>query len=300
MDSREPYRPDADGFWVRNCASQRQSGNYDEANLDVLRDMQERHFWYRGRHRFVLSLFARATARHLYGVEGLRVIDLGCGCGGWAYYLQCRSPVTTSEMAVGDSSRKGLRTAAGLLGKSCRYYEVDLADLGWKERWDVVFLLDVLEHFEDDEKALREVRDALAPGGLAIVTVPALMSLWSAIDEAAGHHRRYNARELRLRASEVGFEVAGLRYFMFLLCPLLALRRRFLRSNTPLDAQAAQDLIRRTHGIPAAPVNELLAAMLLLETVIGTHVPFPWGSSLAAVLRKPAGRRAAPCFAKGT
>jgi SAM-dependent methyltransferase len=288
LDDVDPYRPDEEGIWVNGSAVPDADASYDDANLDVLRNMQERHFWYRGRHRFILALLKRAAGRYLADTRGLRAIDLGCGCGGWMQYLAQRAPGLVTEPALGDTSRKGLLEAAALLGETCRYYQIDITRLAWKSRWDVIFVLDVLEHIRKDDLALQELRRALVPGGLVLLTVPALMSLWSVNDEAAGHHRRYDAGGLRAAAEAAGYEVVDIRYFMFLLSPLLALQRRLLRSSRPPDPQTAHELIRRTHRIPPAPVNRCLAAVLAAEATIGTRVRFPWGSSLAAVLRNPA------------
>ena len=52
-------------------------------------------------------------------------------------------------------------------------------------------MLDVLEHIEDDAGALAAARDALAPGGRLLLTVPAMPCLWSRHDEANCHFRRY-------------------------------------------------------------------------------------------------------------
>jgi len=63
--------------------------------------------------------------------------------------------------------------------------------------YDVVLLLDVIEHLDDDVAGLRAARRCLRDEGLLVVAVPAYPSLWSAHDVALGHRRRYTAIELR-------------------------------------------------------------------------------------------------------
>src|SRR5258707_166587 len=77
---------------------------YDSRGFEVLRDMQSRHFWYRGRHRFLL----RAVKDALPAGGGLSGIDLGGGCGGWLVYLQQRLPGKFAQLALADSSLREL------------------------------------------------------------------------------------------------------------------------------------------------------------------------------------------------
>ncbi|WP_295433019.1 bifunctional 2-polyprenyl-6-hydroxyphenol methylase/3-demethylubiquinol 3-O-methyltransferase UbiG [uncultured Thiodictyon sp.] len=133
--------------------------------------MQERHFWYLGRHRFLLG----ALDRHLSsGPLPWATVDLGGGVGGWLRYLADRRPGRFQPLALADSSRVALRMAGGVLPVGVQRYQVDLMNLGWRECWDVAFLLDVIEHLPDDLRALQEARHALKPGGLLFVTTPAL------------------------------------------------------------------------------------------------------------------------------
>ena len=62
-------------------------------------------------------------------------------------------------------------------------------------------LLDVLEHIEEDLATLQAVGALLAPGGHAVITVPAYRWMWSAHDEFLHHKRRYTAAELRSKVS---------------------------------------------------------------------------------------------------
>jgi 2-polyprenyl-3-methyl-5-hydroxy-6-metoxy-1,4-benzoquinol methylase len=69
--------------------------------------------------------------------------------------------------------------AGAVLPAGMERYQIDLMNLGWRERWDVAFLLDIIEHLRDDAGALREAARALKPGGLLFVTTPALARFWS-------------------------------------------------------------------------------------------------------------------------
>ncbi len=256
---------------------------YDSREFAMLRRMQDRHFWYRGRHRFLLH----AVRRHVPALR--RIVDLGGGCGGWVDYLAKRSGAPIEELALADSSQAALDLAADALPAGVSRHRVDLLDLPWSDRWDVAFLLDVIEHIPDDGEALRQVHRALAPGGLLFITVPALQRFWSWNDDFARNQRRYHRRAMADLGVGCGYELVDARYFMFLLSPLLLLSRAVAgRRVVEASEEERRALAVKMHAVPSAPINGLLTAAFGLETPLGHHLPFPWGTSLLAVLRKPA------------
>jgi hypothetical protein len=76
------------------------------------------------------------------------------------------------------------------------------------------------------------------------------------------------------------------RYFMFLLSPLVLARRWRSPATTDMTPAERRALLARTHAVPTAPVNRLLGAIFSLETPLGWHLPFPWGSSILGVFEK--------------
>jgi 2-polyprenyl-3-methyl-5-hydroxy-6-metoxy-1,4-benzoquinol methylase len=87
------------------------------------------------------------------------------------------------ELALADSSRKALELAGPVLPAGTTRYQVDLLNLHWRERWDVIFLLDVIEHIPQDELVMHEIARALKPGGFLFLTTPAL-ERFSALSES--------------------------------------------------------------------------------------------------------------------
>lgn len=282
-DDELAYRLHPNGIWVPCEPVSHREHEYDSANFDVLMRMQTRHFWYRGRHKFVLTAFRNAVNR--FGVRRVSAVDLGGGCGGWIRYLLEHAPELVSHVALADSSLSALEFAGSVLGNSVSRYQVDLLRLGWVERWDVVFLLDVLEHIPRDEDVLRQIRGALRPGGLLFVTSPALPLFWSYNDELVGHQRRYRRGDFRQLAARVGLELVRTRYFLFFLSPLLLLSR-MKRPPSGMTEQEKRRLLARTHRVPSWPLNAALALIFAAESPMGWYLPFPMGTSILAVLRK--------------
>jgi SAM-dependent methyltransferase len=283
----DPYRLCADVYALPGPVAHRED-EYDTRGFDLLRRMQHRHFWYRGRHRFLLHAVRRHAGGPGTSPAPRRAIDLGAGCGGWAAYLHQGQALPLSELAVADSSPLALRLAAECLPPGVRRYRIDLLDLRWHQRWDVAFLLDVLEHIPQQEQALAQVHRALAPGGLLFVTVPALRCLWTWNDEVVGHQRRYSKADFRRLALANGFHLLEARYFLFFLSPLLLAAR--IHRRPPLDRLSREEtwaLVEKMHRVPPRAVNALLGAVFALETPLGHYLPFPWGTSLLGVFQKP-------------
>jgi SAM-dependent methyltransferase len=267
---------------------QHREEEFNSHGFELLLKMQRDHFWYRGRHRFLACAVRRHLGDSRISPSDRRAVDLGGGCGGWIHYLQQYTPLRFAELALADSSRRALDLARAALPADTSRYQIDLLDLRWRERWDVAFLLDVLEHIPDDGQALRQIHRSLKPGGLLFITTPALQCFWSWNDGVAGHQRRYSKADYCRLAAATGFEVCRLRYFMFFLSPLYAAARLLSgRRFRQLPAERAWELMAHTHRVPGALLNSLLSLATCGETPLGHVLPFPWGTSILAVLRKP-------------
>ena len=88
--------------------------------------------------------------------------------------------------------------------------ELDRATNG--QKFGSMVMINVLEHIEDDDGALRQVASGLRPGGTVAIFTPAFELLYSGFDAAAGHHRRYRLPELRAKVQRAGFTIREARY----------------------------------------------------------------------------------------
>jgi SAM-dependent methyltransferase len=288
METAGSFSANADGVLVAPQAVEHRDDEYDQAVFDVLCDMQARHFWYLGRHRFLRFALQAALRQSRHRLpHRLKGVDLGGGCGGWVRYLLDHCPALFDELALADSSLRALGYAAEVVGRDVPRYQIDLMNLPWNAQWDVAFLLDVLEHIPDDRRALQQVRQALRPGGLLLVTTPALRAFWSSNDVLAHHVRRYCRDDFRSLAADCGFELCFSRYFMFFLSPLLLLSRWRSPDLERMSQQERCAYLARTHRVPPWPINQVLRLVLSLESPAGVVLPLPWGTSVLAVLQRP-------------
>ena len=224
------------------------------------------HWWFRGR----LAVIT-ATLRRILPPHPVRLLELGCGTG------NVLAALSEFGEAVGMETHLELIAAARAAGLDVRTGRLP-DDLGVAPGWaDVVLLLDVIEHVDDDVAALVAARRAVAHGGLLIVTVPAYRWLWSGHDEVLGHRRRYTAARLRAVVERAGFSVLRVSYFNTLLFPMLAL----VRVWKGLRGDRRHDLRR-----PAAPLNRLLERVFAFERHLVPHTPLPFGASLLLIGRR--------------
>jgi 2-polyprenyl-3-methyl-5-hydroxy-6-metoxy-1,4-benzoquinol methylase len=274
------YALDEHGIYRHSVPVAHRNDEYHESAFMLLLEMQAKHFWYLGRHKFLLTALKKNISE-----SHQSVIDLGGGVGGWAKYLCDHAPKTFKEIAMGDSSEVALLGARGVLPDGVGLYQVDLKNLHWKSRWDVVFLLDVIEHCPDDEGILRQAYDALKPGGKLIVSTPALMYFWSHNDEYAQHLRRYNVSDYQRLSEKTGFRLVDARYFMFFLSPLYWLSRK--TKSKKLSGEELEAAILKEHQVPNRFINYVLTKIFSAESLVGHHVRFPWGTSVLGIFQKP-------------
>ena len=238
----------------------------DDAYVAVHIEEDRSHWWFRGRLAVILAALRRALPP-----RRVRLLELGCGSG------NVLASLSEFGEAVGMDGHGDLVAAARAAGLDVRAGHLP-DDLGVPQGWaDVVLLLDVIEHVDDDLATLRAARTSVGEGGLLVVTVPAYQWLWSGHDEVLGHRRRYTAVELRAAVERAGFTVLRVSYFNTLLFPLLLAARAAKR----LRGDRGHDLRH-----PAAPINWLLERVFAFERHLVPRVRLPFGSSLLLIGRR--------------
>ena len=152
----------------------------------------------------------------------------------------------------------------------------------------LVLATDVLEHVEDDVRALREFARVLAPGGHLVVTVPAFPSLWGLQDDVSCHLRRYRRAQLISRAEAAGLEVEECYYFNYLLFVPIWVARQAIKLFKPRISSENQ--------INSRLINAVLLRIFALDVRTARWLKPPFGVSLLLRARRP---RQAPILAGG-
>jgi ubiquinone/menaquinone biosynthesis C-methylase UbiE len=226
------------------------------------------HFWYRVRrnmtHDFIRKYFEDR--------KNLNILDVGCGTGALLRELNQYGKVQGldfSPRAVSFCKERGLLNVEQGSATDIRYEN---------NTFDLVLALDILEHIDDDKKAMAEIHRVLKPGGVAIIFVPTFMFLWGITDKLSQHFRRYTLRELRTKTSQVGFSTIRASYFNTFLFLPIALLRIFVRIFN-ISIKSENEL-----GSPTT--NEILYGIFNLERKFLKFMNFPFGVSGVIICQK--------------
>ena len=190
--------------------------------MKAMLELDEHHWWYRGRREIVRTELDRLSLP-----AGAQLLDAGCGSGRELQDLSDYGSVHGVELdpdAAAYAASRGLGEVK--VGR--------LEELPWdSDAFDLITCLDVLEHVPEDTLALNELRRVSKPGGWLLATVPAYPALWSLHDRANHHYRRYSRGSLREAAGATGWEVRRMTAFNAILLPPAALVRLAQRGRLP-------------------------------------------------------------------
>lgn len=242
----------------------------DRAVYDRMAEIDRDHWWFVGRRRIIRALIERFRPKP----GRLAILEVGCGTGSNIALLQEFGTVEAIE--PDDHARAFSEQRTDIAIKGGYLPNVPLED----GRYDLIVLLDVLEHIPDDHGALVALRSKLAPGGRLLLTVPGIPALWSGHDVAHHHQRRYTAKTLEAVVKQAGFRTIHRGAFNSLLLPLI------------VGVRALNKLRRHEGGdddaLPPKPLNRLLAGLFGAERHAAVRGLFPLGVSIGLVA-EPAG-----------
>jgi len=201
---------------------------------------------------------------------GRRVLEVGSGIGNMTELFLDKELVVASDIKeeylqiIKDKYSSHLNLKVDLLN-------LEKVDLDKYKRYcfDTIICINVLEHVEDDVRALKDLTEILVLGGRLIIFVPAVIFLYSAHDKGAGHYRRYTKKELIDKIKSTNLTIRRCFYFNFvgLLGWLFSSRilNRSMYSETHLD---------------------VFEAMVPLVSRIEKKIRIPFGLSLVAIGEK--------------
>jgi SAM-dependent methyltransferase len=247
---------------------------------------EDRHWWFATRTRAILAFLDQyAGVTH-----DLRILDVGCGAANMTHHLRHYGQVIgvdNNPRPLEIARRRGLEA-----------YEGSADELPFEDgRFDLVALLDTVEHVPDEDRVFEEcLRVLRSPepkggqsGGRLLVTVPAFMFLWSRNDVINMHQRRYTAPELKDKLERHGFKVLRVSYnnsFLFPLATALILLRRG-RAEPELASPHFDEDAYQVEMEPASPLlNSVLSVIGKLEVRLLRRVNLPVGTSIIAIAEK--------------
>jgi SAM-dependent methyltransferase len=200
-----------------------------------------------------------------------RVLEMGCGIGSISRLILGLPGVTRLVGVDVDASyvaRVAREIPDSRLEVACASAEEYCPGEGLFDR---VVSINVLEHVKDDRAALANFHRLLRPGGECAILVPAHPSLYSSLDRAIFHHRRYSRVDFAGKARSAGFEPARIVHF------------------NPLGALGwwINGKVLRRPCLSRTQVSIYTRSLITLSACLDRINPFPFGISLIARLVKP-------------
>lgn len=237
----------------------------DRIVYDRMAEHDSTHWWYVAR-RDILADF---IAREVNPPKGARILEIGCGTGHNLPMLGAFGEVDAIEI---DPAARDV--AARRLGKDVGSSPLPELSGVADGQYDMIAVLDVVEHVEDDVAALQAMAKRLKPGGTILITVPAHQWMWSAHDVVNHHKRRYSKATLAAVLEKAGLKWRKLGYFNSLLFPAAVAARLAGKLTGKDDSDDSP---------PAKPLNAIFEKIFGLERHLVGRVPLPPGLSLIVV-----------------
>jgi SAM-dependent methyltransferase len=226
---------------------------------DILGADIGRHWYYRSKAAALRRAVSRLSPRH--------ILDIGAGSGFFSRHLLAEGGAQSALCVdIGYTADRDDSVA----GKPVLYRR----DTGPTD-CDLVLMMDVLEHVDDDRGLVRLYADKVPSGAHFLATVPAFRFLWSGHDVFLEHKRRYRLPEIEKTMTDAGLEVVHGAYYFGFIFPLAAAVRLATRGDTsPKSSLSRQGAV--TNGLltlacmaelPLFPINRLagLSAFVLAK-----------------------------------
>lgn len=237
-----------------------------EESFDALFELESRHFWFCARNKLIIWAIKKFVP------DMKNFMEIGCGTGFVIAGVKQAFPhvkIVASEIYL-----RGLAFAK-IRNPEADLIQMDARQIPFEDEFDLIGAFDVLEHIDDDQQVLSELRRAVRKqNGYLILTVPQHQFLWSYSDEYAHHVRRYSVHDLRQKVEKAGFEVLYTTSFVSILLPLMMLSRA-------LNANQANTYDPAREFETSSALNTALTAIMAIErAIIRAGVRAPAGGSL--------------------
>jgi SAM-dependent methyltransferase len=264
-------QPPGNSIPVFAPALEKFSEHFEERVFLDLASLEVEHPWFTVRNDIILWAIAR------YFPNARSLLEVGCGVG--TVLAAVRQARPEMSLTGADAFPPCLEIAKRRLER-VDLLQLDARRLPFDREFDLVCLLDVLEHLDEDQTALEEAFRALRPGGGLIVAVPQHRWLWSAADDYALHRRRYRSADLLSKLHAADFEVVHRTSFVTSLLPVLLISRLLQRRLDKYDPRNELSERRSLRFL-------LKAGMSADRAVVERGIRLPVGGSLLVVSRRP-------------
>lgn len=252
--------------------------DYPEDGFDVTHKLEQSSFWVSSRNRLLKTIILECLRDN----PNPKFLEVGCGTGTFIsqFVNQDNVEITGSEIYL-----RGILYAKKKM-PSVEFVQYDARQGIIPKKYDIIGSFDVLEHIDDDTRAMSNIYNMLTNGGYFVLTVPQYMFMWSKVDDIVKHKRRYSRKELIQKLEKQGFEIEYCTSFLFVLFPAMMLSR-FLDKGTP-DPDSIQDNDFESRVSIPVWLNWIFNHIMKIdEFLIARRISLPFGGTLLAIAKRP-------------
>ncbi len=237
--------------------------------FDEMYKVETQHWWLVARRKIIASVIDTLGLG-----SNSKIMDAGCGNGDNLEFLSKYGEL----IAIERDDNALARAKSRQIGEVVKGELPDNFPLDINKENDLIVLLDVLEHIEDDEKSLSMLKKWAKNNAKLLITVPAYQFLWTKHDELHHHKRRYTIGQLKKIIENNGWKVNYISYFNSFLFPLAFLVRL---KDKVFPPSKIDGLI-----VPNRIINRFFEKVFSLEAYILGKFSFPFGLSIIVVAEK--------------
>jgi len=198
----------------------------DLKETDILGDDISQHWYYRSKAKAITQLLGKTRPS--------TILDVGAGSGFFSRYLLDNT--TAQEAWCVDISYDN--DSDTLQNEKSIHFRRSIGHIDA----DVVLLMDVLEHVDDDVGLLNYYVNKVPRGSRFIISVPAFQFLWSGHDIFLEHKRRYKLSQIENVALSAGLTITKGTYYFGAVFPITATMRIYTRISTSNDVPVRSQL----------------------------------------------------------
>ena len=215
-----------------------------------------------------------------------RVAIMEVGCSG-GYFIRLLAATFPEAVVVGADYPLAFITRLAETLDDIPLIQFDLTVCPLPDNaFDAVILLQVIEHIEDHEAAMRQLFRIVKPGGVILLEVPAGRHLYDAFDEYVGHFRRYDMAGLTALVQNAGFEVLDRSHLGFFLYPAFWSTKRMNQIRAPKTAEARREMVRGLIKTSMRP-GRVGGVLMKIEEWLRQRIYLPFGMRCLMTARKP-------------
>lgn len=237
--------------------------------------LERKHWWFRVRERIIRERISTSINQN----RNLEILNIGAATGRSSQMLERYGNVTSLEYDKVCCDFVKEKLGINVVNGSITNLPFD------SKAYDLVCAFDVIEHVEDHDMAIAEMKRVCKDEGTLCVTVPAYMSLWSEHDVVNKHFRRYTLKELlELFGNSQLKEIYSSYFNTLLFLPIYAFRQvskiipeKYLRKGSGSDFE-----LKTQFNL----VDSLLRKIFGLEIVLLRYLKFSFGVSIITIWRK--------------